>query len=90
MGLPGAPHRAQPVATACTRLALLRARLPYLSLVSPPSAPSAPLHAAPPGDPALPKYIATESGGTHPLQLPDPITAYLTMTDLEPGTLILP
>jgi hypothetical protein len=36
------------------------------------------------------KYIATESGGTHPLQLPDPITAYLTMTDLEPGTLILP
>ena len=36
------------------------------------------------------KYIATESGGTHPLELPDPITAYLTMTDLEPGTLILP
>ena len=36
------------------------------------------------------KYIATESGGTHPLELPDPITAYLTMTDLEPNTLILP
>ena len=36
------------------------------------------------------KHIATESGGTHPLELPDPITAYLTMTDLEPNTLILP
>ena len=36
------------------------------------------------------KYIATESGGTHPLELPDPVTAYLTMTDLEPGGLLIP
>ena len=65
------------------------------------------------------KYYATESGGTHPLELPDPNTAvrppvlelwststttphsnrprsslcgrqYLTMTDLEAATLILP
>jgi hypothetical protein len=36
------------------------------------------------------KYIATEGGGTHPLELPDPITAYLTMSDVEPGTLLMP
>ena len=36
------------------------------------------------------QYIATETGGTHPLELPDPITAYLTMSDVEPGTLIMP
>lgn len=36
------------------------------------------------------KYVATESGGTHPLELPDPVTAYLTMTDLEPGGLLIP
>ena len=36
------------------------------------------------------KYTATESGGTHALELPDPITAYLTMSDVEPGTLIMP
>ena len=41
------------------------------------------------------QYIATEASyatGTqaHALELPDPITAYLTMTDVEPGTLILP
>ena len=32
------------------------------------------------------RYTATESGGTHPLELPDPITAYLTMGDVEAGT----
>ena len=32
------------------------------------------------------KYTATESGGTHPLELPDPITAYLTMSDVGPVT----
>ena len=36
------------------------------------------------------KYTATEGGGTHPLELPDPNTAYLTMSDVEPGTLIVP
>ena len=36
------------------------------------------------------KYTATEGGGTHPLELPDPIVAYLTMSDVEPGTLIQP
>ena len=36
------------------------------------------------------KYLADMDGGTHPLQLPDPITAYLTMSDVEPGTLIQP
>jgi hypothetical protein len=36
------------------------------------------------------KYVATEAGGTHKLELPDPITAYLTMTDLEPGGLLIP
>ena len=34
------------------------------------------------------KYIATESGGIHALELPDPVVAYLTMSDVEPGTLI--
>ena len=29
------------------------------------------------------KYIATENGGTHRLELPDPITAYLFMSDVE-------
>ena len=32
------------------------------------------------------QYMETETGGTHPLELPDPITAYLCMTDLEPST----
>ena len=36
------------------------------------------------------QYIETETGGTHPLELPDPITAYLFMADVEPNTLILP
>ena len=36
------------------------------------------------------KYVATEAGGTHPLELPDPRVAYLTMTDLEPGGLLIP
>ena len=36
------------------------------------------------------KYTATESGGTHALELHDPITAYLTMSDVEPDTLIQP
>ena len=35
------------------------------------------------------KYLATEDGGTHPLELPDPITAYLTMSDIELGTLLM-
>ena len=35
------------------------------------------------------KYIEDESGGTHPLQLPDPSIAYLTASDVEPGTLIM-
>jgi hypothetical protein len=35
------------------------------------------------------KYIATEDGGTHPLELPDPITAYVTMSDVEAGTLVM-
>ena len=35
------------------------------------------------------KYVADEGGGTHPLQLPDPITAYLTASDVEPGMLIM-
>ena len=30
------------------------------------------------------KYIESETGGTHPLELPDPITAYLAMTDVQP------
>ena len=34
------------------------------------------------------RYIATESGGTLPLELPDPVVAYLTMSDVEPGVLI--
>ena len=43
MGLPGAPYCApQTVATACIRLALLRARLPHLPLVSPPPLPLLP------------------------------------------------
>jgi len=36
------------------------------------------------------QYVATEDGGTHPLELPDPITAYLTMTDVEPNTPLPP
>ena len=36
------------------------------------------------------RYTSTEDGNTHPLSLPDPITAYLTMSDIEPGTLIMP
>ena len=36
------------------------------------------------------QYVETETGGTHPLELPDPITAYLTMSDVEPGTLLMP
>ena len=36
------------------------------------------------------KYIATEDGGTHPLELPDPITAYLTASDVEVGSLVMP
>ena len=36
------------------------------------------------------QYLADESGNTHPLALPDPITAYLTASDVEPGTLLLP
>ena len=35
------------------------------------------------------KYIEDETGGAHPLQLPDPSIAYLTMSDVEPGTLIM-
>jgi len=35
------------------------------------------------------KYTATEDGGKHPLELPDPVTAYLTMSDVEPGTLVM-
>ena len=35
------------------------------------------------------RYTATEdSTGTHPLQLPDPITAYLYSCDLEQDTLL--
>ena len=30
------------------------------------------------------KYLEDEAGGSHALQLPDPITAYLTMADVEP------
>ena len=40
--------------------------------------------------PVVVKYTANESGGTHPLELPDPCQAYLTMSDVEPGTLIQP
>ena len=36
------------------------------------------------------QYVATEDGGTHPLELPDPITAYLTMTDVAPNTPLPP
>ena len=36
------------------------------------------------------RYIATEDGNTHSLCLPDPRTAYVTMSDVEPGTLIQP
>ena len=36
------------------------------------------------------KYIADESGNTLPLALPDPIIAYVTMSDVEPGTLLMP
>jgi len=36
------------------------------------------------------KYTATEDGGTHPLELPDPITAYLTASDVEVGSLVMP
>ena len=32
------------------------------------------------------KYIEDETGNAHRLALPDPITAYLTMGDIEPGT----
>lgn len=35
------------------------------------------------------RYTEDVNGGTHPLQLPDPITAYLTMSDVEPGALIM-
>ena len=33
------------------------------------------------------KYLADESDNTNPLALPDPITAYVTMDDVEPRTL---
>ena len=36
------------------------------------------------------KYNEDENGNNHLLALPDPITAYLTMSDVEPGTLISP
>ena len=36
------------------------------------------------------RYLEDESGNAHPLALPDPITAYLTMSDIEPGTLLMP
>ena len=36
------------------------------------------------------QYLETETGGTHPLELPDPITAYLTMTDVAPNTPLPP
>jgi len=36
------------------------------------------------------QYTESESGGAHPLELPDPVTAYLTMTDLEPSGLLVP
>ena len=36
------------------------------------------------------KYIEDESGNSLSLALPDPITAYLTMSDVEPGTLVQP
>ena len=36
------------------------------------------------------KYLADEQGNTNPLALPDPITAYLTASDVEPGTLVMP
>jgi hypothetical protein len=35
------------------------------------------------------KYVATEDGGTHPLELPDPAIAYVTMSDVEAGTLVM-
>ena len=35
------------------------------------------------------RYTEDEAGGTHPLQLPDPSIAYLTMSDVEPDTLIM-
>ena len=41
-------------------------------------------------DAVVVKYLADESGNTHRLALPDPVTAYLTMTDVEPGTLLMP
>ena len=34
------------------------------------------------------RYTADEAGNTSALCLPDPNTAYLTMTDVEPGTLV--
>jgi hypothetical protein len=30
------------------------------------------------------KYLEDESGGSHALELPDPVTAYLTMADIQP------
>ena len=36
------------------------------------------------------RYLEDESGNTNRLALPDPITAYLTMSDIEPGTLLMP
>ena len=36
------------------------------------------------------KYMEDESGNTNSLALPDPITAYLTMSDVEPNTLLMP
>ena len=36
------------------------------------------------------RYIEDENGDTSRLALPDMITAYLTMSDVEPGTLLMP
>ena len=36
------------------------------------------------------RYLEDENGNVHPLTLPDPITAYVTMSDIEPGTLLMP
>ena len=36
------------------------------------------------------RYLENENGDTSRLALPDMITAYLTMSDVEPGTLLMP
>ena len=41
-------------------------------------------------DAVVVKYTANESGGTHALELPDPNISFVTMSDVEAGTLVQP